>query len=82
MSSAREKSLKSNVTLVDFVKAKRRENCRVCKLSVEVRGQIGRTAGEKKISRDQQIEWVALVTGVKLTMEEFNAHINGRHDAA
>ena len=71
-----------NVRLVDFVKAKRRENCRVCKLPVEMRGQIGRPAGEKKISREQQIEWVALVTGVKLTMDEFNAHVNGRHDAA
>lgn len=82
MSRIREKHARQNVTLVDFVKAKRRENCRVCKLSVEVRGQIGRPASAKNISRDQQIEWVALVTGVKLTLEEFNQHVNGRHDAA
>lgn len=82
MSRTREKQSRLNVTLVDFVKAKRRENCRVCKLPVAVRGQIGRPAGEKKISRDQQLEWVALVTGVKLTLEEFNQHVNGRHDAA
>lgn len=81
MSRAREKQTR-NVTLVDFVKAKRRENCRACKLPVDIRGQIGRPASEKKISREQQIEWVTLVTGVTLTMEEFNAHVNGRHDAS
>lgn len=79
--SQRTKQPKPDVTLVAFVKAKRRENCQVCKLPVEIRGQLGRPASEKHISRDQQIEWVELATGVKLTLEEFNAHVNGRHDA-
>lgn len=73
--------LKQNVSLTDFVKAKRREGCKVCKLPVEVRGQIGRPASEKHISRDQQIEWIKLVTGQIITVEELNAHVNGRHDA-
>lgn len=68
-------------TLVEFVKQQRRANCRVCKLPVEVRGQVGRTASEKKISREQQVEWITLVTGVKITADELTAHVNGRHDA-
>lgn len=75
------KSAKRIPSLVDFVKTKKRENCRVCKLDVEVRGQIGRSASERKISRDQQVEWVHLVTGVKITVEELTQHVNGRHDA-
>lgn len=82
MSQAREKRKLVKVSLTDFVKAKKRENCPVCKLPVEIRGQIGKSASEKHISREQQLEWVALVTGVKLSIEELNAHVNGRHDAA
>lgn len=69
-------------TLDEFVKAKKKEKCKVCKLPVEVRGQLGRPASEKHISREQQIEWIALVTGVKITLEELQAHVTGRHDAA
>ena len=68
-------------TLVEFAKNKKRANCSVCKLPVEVRGQIGRPASEKKISRDQQIEWIRLVTGVKIAVEDLNSHVSGRHDA-
>jgi len=68
-------------TLEEFVKIKKRENCNVCKLPVEIRGQIGRGATLKKISRDQQVEWVALVTGKKITVEELTSHVSGRHDA-
>jgi len=68
-------------TLVEFIKAKKRENCNVCKLPVEVRGQVGRAASERKISRDQQVEWVRLVTGAKITVEELTQHVSGRHDA-
>lgn len=75
------KTEKTVPTLVEFVKAAKRASCNVCKLPVEIRGQIGKSASEKKISRDQQIEWVALVTGKKITIEELNQHVSGRHDA-
>jgi hypothetical protein len=70
------------LTLAEFVKSKRREHCPVCKLPVEVRGQLGRAASEKKITREQQVEWVALVARVKITVEELTAHVAGRHDVA
>lgn len=67
-------------TLVEFIKAKKRENCRVCKLPIQVRSQLGKPASEKKISRDEQIAWVEVATGVKITHEELTQHITGRHD--
>ena len=78
MSKQREET---SLSLVDFVKLKRKENCKICKMPVEVRGQIGKPASEKHISRDQQVEWLKLVTGVEVTVEDLNAHVNGRHDA-
>ncbi len=68
-------------TLLEFVRLKKKENCRVCKLPVEIRGQIGRTATEKRISQDQQIEWIKLATGILITVEELKQHVSGRHDA-
>lgn len=78
MSQKRERP---KLSLVEFVRAKKRANCSVCKLSVEIRGQLGRTASEKKISREQQVEWIKMVSGVTITIDELNAHVNGRHDA-
>lgn len=68
-------------TLVEFAKLKKKESCRVCKLPVEIRGQIGKPASEKRIPQDQQIEWVKLATGVTITVEELKQHVSGRHDA-
>lgn len=73
---------KPDLSLVEFARAEKRKSCRVCKLPVEVRGQIGRSASEKKIPREQQVQWIELVTGQKITIEELNSHTNGRHDAA
>ena len=75
------KMQKAIPTLAEFIKIKRREGCRVCKLPVEIRAQIGRPASEKKISRDLQVEWVSLVSGQTITLEELMQHVSGRHDA-
>lgn len=69
-----------HVSLVEFVRAEKRANCRICKLPVEIRGQLGRTATEKKIVYDQQVRWLNMVTGMKITAEELTKHTNGRHD--
>lgn len=68
-------------TLLEFTRAEKRAACRVCQLPVEIRGQIGRAASEKKITQDQQIKWIALVTGRKITVEELKQHVGARHDA-
>jgi hypothetical protein len=72
---------KQDLTLEQFVKAEKRAKCRVCKFPIEVRSQIGRSASEKKISQDQQIKWIELITGQKITIEELKQHVSGRHDA-
>ncbi len=75
------KAVKDVPTLAEFIKAKKRIGCSVCKLPVEIRAQIGRAASEKHISRDLQVEWVSLVAGHPITSEELMQHVNGRHDA-
>jgi hypothetical protein len=72
----------TKVSLVDFVKLQKKADCPVCKLPVEVRGQLGRVATEKKIPRSTQIEWIKLRCGVKITDEQLTMHNNGRHDAS
>lgn len=67
-------------TLAEFEKLKKKENCRVCKLPVEIRGQIGKPASEKRIPQDHQIEWIKLATGTAITVEELKQHVSGRHD--
>jgi hypothetical protein len=74
------KTSAKTLSLTDFVKAEKRANCNVCKLPVEVRGQLGRPASEKKISREQQVKWIYAVTGKTITLEELNSHNNGKHD--
>lgn len=74
------KTDKAKQTLVEFAKAEKRAACRVCKLSVDIRGQLGRSASEKRIPIDQQLKWLELVTGEKITLEELKQHTNGRHD--
>lgn len=69
-------------SLVQFVRAKKREGCLVCTLPPEIREQVGRPASEKKINRDLQVAWLQLVSGVKITADQLNNHINGRHDGA
>lgn len=72
----------SKISLVDFVRLQKKADCRVCKLPVDVRGQIGRNATDRKIPRTIQLEWIKMRTGVKITDEELTAHNNGRHDAS
>jgi len=75
------KGKKPVMTLAEFSREERKKNCPVCKLPAEIRGQLGKPASEKKISRDQQVRWVQVVTGVTVSVEDLNKHNNGRHDA-
>ena len=79
--SKRDVKLKAtSLSLVEFARAEKRKNCRVCKAPVEVRGQLGRAASEKNITRSQQLSWFNLITRGDVTMDELNAHLSGRHD--
>jgi hypothetical protein len=81
VASKKTGSKKVAVSLVDFVRLQKKVNCRVCKLPVEIRGQLGRVATDRKIPREVQLDWIKTATGVKITNDELTAHNNGRHDA-
>ena len=65
--------------LMDFMRAKRREACPVCKLPAEVRAQLD-TASDKGIKRKDVLEWLRTIVGVPITDAELTAHRTGRHD--
>jgi hypothetical protein len=69
----------SGRTLEDFVRAKRRSNCVVCKLSPEVLAQI-KTARDKRIARDIVVEWLEKDHRVKISPDELTSHVNARHE--
>ena len=67
------------VGLAEFMRAKRREACRVCKLPADVREQLA-TASDRGIKRKYVLEWLRTSVGVDITDEELTAHRTGRHD--
>ena len=71
--------MKEVMSLVDFAKAQRREDCPVCKLSPSVREQIAKSS-DRKIRRRQVLDWLHAVVGVGITDAELTVHRNGRHD--
>lgn len=76
------KQKRTIIPLTTFVQVEKRSTCKVCKLPVEVRGQIGRPASEKKIPAETQLRWIKQVMGVTITVEELRSHVTGRHDGA
>ena len=69
------------MSLTEFVRAKRRADCRVCKLSDEVREQLV-TASDRGIKQATVLEWLRDSVGVPITRDELSTHRNGRHDEA
>lgn len=66
-------------SLNDFVKAKRREGCKVCALGAPLIEQM-REARRKKIARTDVVEWLKDDYGIDLTNADLDSHNNGRHD--
>lgn len=66
-------------SLVDFVRAKKKRDCPICRLPAEIRQQL-QDAREKKIRRSEQLEWLAVEYGIKLTAAQFDTHNSARHD--
>lgn len=72
---------RSTRSLVQFVRDKKRVGCPVCTLPRTVREEI-EAARSRKITRAEQIEWLAAEHGVTITRAQFDAHHSGRHDQA
>jgi hypothetical protein len=68
-------------SLALFMQEKARVGCLVCALSKEVRTQLGRGAGKRGFSRQDQVEWLRAACGANtVTLDILNTHINSRHD--
>jgi len=67
------------LSLVAYMRKKRRETCPVCKLPPEIRAQIA-SASDRGIKRKDVLEWLHTVVGVDISNDELTAHRNGRHD--
>lgn len=65
-------------SLADFLAAKKRADCPVCKLPVDVRGQLA-DARNKKITLADQVEWLKLI-GSTVGHADLVRHNNARHD--
>lgn len=73
------KQAETPLSLVDFIKQKKREACRVCLLSDEVRQQLAH-AREKGITRRVQLAWLKAEIGADIVDADLTQHVNGRHD--
>jgi len=69
----------ARLSLADFVAAKKRAACKVCQLSVQIRGQL-REAAQKRIPRGEQLEWLKQVHSANITAADLQAHVNARHE--
>jgi hypothetical protein len=74
------KSGKPAKSLTEFLLDKRREGCPLCALSQDVKDQL-KLATKRSIKRAEQMEWLAEEFGLKFTVEQFNTHHAGRHEA-
>lgn len=69
----------SGLSLVEYVRERRRADCVVCRLTEEVRKQIT-TAADKKIKRAVVIAWLQEEQGVTISEDDLTVHANARHD--
>lgn len=69
----------AGLSLMEFVKERRRAECGICALSDEVRAQIA-GASDKKIKRPVVIDWLQKEHDVKVTEDDLARHVNARHD--
>lgn len=65
--------------LAEYVKAKKRENCKVCALGAPTLLQL-KEARSKKIGRPVMVEWLKDEFNLTITHSDLDSHYNGRHD--
>jgi hypothetical protein len=80
MTSGPSAGVKGGRSLIEYVRAKRRETCPVCQLDPDLLSQV-RSAGDKRIPQDVVLAWLAEDHGIVLSKDDLLTHRNGRHDA-
>jgi hypothetical protein len=66
-------------SLAAFVHEKRKQDCKVCALSPEIREEMIQ-ASKKKIRQADVIEWLRAEQGVSLDDSDLASHYSGKHD--
>ena len=69
---------KDALSLVDYLKKKRRADCVVCQLPEEVLEQL-QDAKKKKITRLEQLAWLNEELGYEVTYDHMETHYKGQH---
>lgn len=76
-----DKTSAEQASLSEFMRAKVRARCPVCKLSADIRAQLGTAAARRGFTRVDQVEWLRVVVGAgDVNLDILNAHLNARHD--
>jgi hypothetical protein len=70
---------KGGLSLLEYVRERRRAECSVCALPDALRDQMAK-ASERKIKRAVVVAWLLDEHGHTITEDDINAHVNGRHD--
>lgn len=71
---------KTDKTLADFMRDKKRATCPVCKLPEDIRSQLGKEATKRGFTRADQVEWLNMVVGAEITLRELSSHFSSRHE--
>ena len=67
-------------TLEEFMREKQRRDCKVCALPQDITAQLGKPASDRGFSRDDQVEWLAVVApNAKVSRTDLDTHMNRRH---
>lgn len=66
-------------SLSQFMRDRKKKDCKVCALGAEVVAQI-RSASRNKIQRSTVLEWLRDECGAAITSADLQAHAAGRHD--
>lgn len=69
-------------SLVEFMRARKKSACPICRFPVTVRRQLGPAAQAAGYTRRDQVDWLrdACGGGADVTMDALNAHLNQHHD--
>jgi hypothetical protein len=66
-------------SLSQFMRDRKKKDCKVCALGTEIVAQI-RTASRNKIPRETVLAWLREECNAGITSADLQAHANGRHD--
>ena len=67
-------------TLAEFLRDKRKAGCPVCTLSPEILHCLAEAANKGTAKVPEQVEWLNIDCGARVTVAELTSHRSGRHE--